>query len=66
MHEWTVEEIKALRQRLKLSRGKLGTLVGVTETYVYMLETGRKTPSKTLCIVFDCLEKQYHENGERR
>ena len=61
MATWTAEQIRDLRKRLGLSKAKLGALVGVTKNYIYYLEKGEKAPSKTLCIVFDCVEKQYQE-----
>lgn len=56
MKEWMPKEIKDLRVKYKLSQPKFGTLLGVTGTYVYLLEKGVKKPSKTLKILLGFIE----------
>jgi DNA-binding XRE family transcriptional regulator len=58
MDIWTPEEIKKLRARLTLTQEAFGSLIGVTRIYVNYLEKGVKTPSKTLCILLDCISKK--------
>ena len=57
MKQWTPKQIKALRKRLKLSQEAFGNLIGVTRTYVNLMERGVKIPSLTLKVLFSCLEK---------
>ena len=57
MKNWTREKIRTLRDRCKLSQKAFSELLGVTENYVYLLERGVKTPSKTLKLLMDCIEK---------
>ena len=57
MKAWNPEDIKRLRKRLKLSQVALADRLGVSGNYVYLLEKGVKTPSKTLRLLFDCVEK---------
>lgn len=56
MKTWTPKQIKALREKYKLSQIKLGELLGVTTNYVYLLEKGVKEPSKTLKLLLDYVE----------
>ena len=70
MIRWTPNRIKELRQSLKLSQQAFGTLIGVTREYVNKLEKEVRTPGKTLCIFFDCMErktkrKESGKNGKR-
>jgi len=58
MKEWTSKEIRELRAKLKISQVVFGTLIGVTRNYVYYLERGVKTPSKTLQLLLDCIENE--------
>lgn len=58
MKTWTPEEIKALRERFKLSQQKLSDRLGVSRNYIYLLEKGVKTPSKTLQFLLNCVEKE--------
>jgi transcriptional regulator with XRE-family HTH domain len=69
MKKWTSKDIKTLRKKYKLSQKALGDLLGVSEQYIYYLERGLRTPSKTLRLLLDCIEKQFKkEEGkvERR
>lgn len=62
MKNWTSKEIKTLREKHSLSQPAFGNLLGVTGNYIYLLEKGVKTPSKTLRLLLDCIEKQFKEN----
>ena len=64
MAEWTKADIAELRERLGLNQKEFAEAVGVTDVYVSYLERGTKTPSKTLCIVFDCLKKEEDRKGK--
>lgn len=66
MKKWTPEEIKNLRDSLGLTQQALGDLVGVTRVYVNYLEKGVRSPSKTMCILLDCIKtKTRKESGKR-
>jgi len=56
MATWTPERIKELRKRFNLSQPALGKMVGVSGVYIYMLEGGDRSPSKTLCLLLDRIE----------
>lgn len=62
MKNWTPKEIKTLREKHGLSQPAFGNLLGVTGNYIYLLEKEVKTPSKTLRLLLDCIEKQFKEN----
>jgi DNA-binding transcriptional regulator YiaG len=64
MKKWTAKNIKSLRKQLKVSQTSFGELLGVTRNYIYYLERGEKEPSKTLCLLFNCVEKEYKKKGE--
>jgi len=55
------EEIRKLRGRYKFSQKAFSDLLGVTENYVYLLEKGVKTPSKTLKLSLDCVKRELRE-----
>jgi DNA-binding XRE family transcriptional regulator len=38
--------------------------IGVTRLYVILLEKGVRVPSKTLCILFSCMDTTKNEGGE--
>jgi len=61
MKAWSPEDIIKLRKKFKLSQVILAELLGVTGNYVYLLEKGVKTPSKTLRLLLDCVERQVNE-----
>jgi len=44
-----------------LSRRALGDLLGVSGNYIYLLEKGVKTPSKTIRILLDYVQKDLEE-----
>jgi len=58
MRTWKPEDIRKLRDQLELTRLAFGELVGVTGNYIYLMERGDKTPSKTLCLLLDCIEEK--------
>ena len=58
MKQWTPKQIKALREQYKISQKSMGTLLGVTTNYVYLLEKGVKEPSKTLTLLLNCVEEK--------
>jgi DNA-binding transcriptional regulator YiaG len=60
MKAWLPEEIEVLRKSRRLSRRAFSELLGVTGNYVYLLEKGVKTPSATLRLLLDCVERQLH------
>ncbi len=64
MKNWTPKDIKTLREKKALSQPAFGNLLGVTGNYIYLLEKGVKTPSKTLRFLLDCIERQL--SGIRR
>jgi DNA-binding transcriptional regulator YiaG len=66
MKEWTSKKIKGLRQRLNLSQTAFGELLGITRIHVYYIEKGVKTPSKTLRLLLDCVEKEKGKGGEKK
>jgi DNA-binding XRE family transcriptional regulator len=65
MDTWTPEKIKELRARLNLTQEAFGHLAGITRIYVNYLEKGVKRPSKTLCILFDCISKKHENENEK-
>jgi len=58
MKKWTPEEIKKFRERHNLYQRDLALMLGVTRQYVIYLEKGVRTPSKTLKLLLDCVEKE--------
>ena len=48
MTEWTPEAIKRLRNKIKLTQKAFAARFGLTEQYIYLLESGRRTPGKPL------------------
>ena len=58
MKIWKPEDIRQLRDQLGLTRAAFGELVGVTGNYIYIMERGEKKPSKTLCLLLDCIEEK--------
>ncbi len=57
MSKWTKKEIRAFRKELDLSQKAFGERLGVTENYIYLLESGQKTPSRILELLLDCVKK---------
>ena len=65
MKNWKSEEIKELRERFKLSQQVLSDRLGVSRNYIYLLEKGVKTPSKTLQLLLNCVEKELKQYERR-
>jgi DNA-binding transcriptional regulator YiaG len=61
MRSWRPKEIKAFRNRLKLSRKAFGDLLGVSRIHIYYLEGGERKTSKTLRLLLNSLKR---ENGK--
>ena len=61
MKQWTKEEIKNFRNRLKLYQKDFAELIGVTRLYVIYLEKGVRRPGKTLKILLTILEQKENE-----
>jgi len=66
MDAWTPERIKQLRKALEATQKAFAEMVGVTREYVNHLEKGVKIPSKTLCILFTCMEKKTKKESDER
>lgn len=64
MKNWTPKEIKTLREKKALSQPAFGNLLGVSGNYIYLLEKGVKTPSKTLRLLLDCVENKKEKGKE--
>jgi DNA-binding transcriptional regulator YiaG len=58
MKKWTASSIKNLRKVNRLSQKALSKFLGVTTNYVYLLEKGVRKPSKTLCLLLDCIGRE--------
>jgi DNA-binding transcriptional regulator YiaG len=63
---WTPKEILKLRETFDLYQRELAELLGVTRTYIILLEKGVKKPSKTLRLLLDCVEGQLKERKKER
>lgn len=64
MTEWTPEGIKELRLKVGMTQRDFGLHIGVTREYVNKLEKGVRKPSKTMCILFDCIKNQEKGKGD--
>ena len=65
MKEWTPEEIRSLRQALKLSQKAFGDLIGVTRNFIYYLEKGVRTPTKSFRLLLECIKEKYLKENEK-
>lgn len=63
---WTPKEIKTLREKHNLSQPAFGNLLGVTGNYIYLMEKGVRTPSKTMRLLLDCVERQLNEKRKEK
>ncbi len=63
MKDWKPKDIKRLKIKYGLSQRTLGNLLGVSRNYIYYLERGEKTPSKTLRLLLDCVEEKLKKKG---
>lgn len=66
MKEWTKEQIQELRQRLNLYQREMAQRLGVTREYVVYLEKGVKTPSKTLKLLLDYIEREQNKKRKEK
>jgi DNA-binding transcriptional regulator YiaG len=66
MKDWTPQEIRELRLAYKLSKAKLGELLGVSKNYIYFLEKEARRPSKTLKLLLDYVEKDLTEKENKK
>ncbi len=66
MKEWTKEQILVLRERLNLYQREMAERLGVTREYVVYLEKGVKTPSKTLRLLLDYIEREQNEKRKEK
>lgn len=60
-----MNRLKEIRKAMGMTQKEFGELLGVTKTYIYMLETGRKRPSKLFEKFLDCIEEKYLKGGEK-
>lgn len=58
MKQWTHKEIKAFRSELGLSQTEFALKLGVTQTYISLMEGGVKKPGKTMKLFLGCLEEK--------
>jgi putative transcriptional regulator len=61
----TPNEIRALRERLGLSRADFAGRLGVTERAVHFWEAGRRTPGGATLILLANLAKASSKKGAR-
>ncbi len=52
---WTPKQIREFRLEMNMTQARFGDLVGVSEQYIYYLERGARNPSKTLCLLLECI-----------
>jgi len=57
MKQWTSKQIRDFRKSCNLYQREFAERLGVTREYVIYLEKGLKSPSKTLKLLMDRLEK---------
>ena len=63
MKQWTPKQIESFRKTNNLTRRAFGELLGVTVSAVFKWERGLKRPSKTARILFNRIEKEFHDEG---
>jgi len=64
MKIWTPIEIKALRNRLGKTQSAFADQLGLTEQYIYLLETGRRRPSKPLQQLLTYVDKEANNDNK--
>jgi transcriptional regulator with XRE-family HTH domain len=47
-----------LREQKGLTQAAMAERLGVSRNYIYYLERGERKPSKMLCYLLDCVEKE--------
>jgi len=55
---WEAEDIIRLRERLEITQTELGEKAGVNQQTISQYEGGVFAPSKSVCKLFDLLEKE--------
>lgn len=63
MKNWAPENIKSLREKYNLAQRELGELLRVSQNYIHLLEKEVRKPSKTLCLLLDCIEEKLMKKG---
>lgn len=70
---WSKEEIRNFRKEHGLTQQALGDLLGVSQNYIFILESGLKKPGKTLMLLLDCVHekliqkiKEVKKNAKRK
>ena len=60
MQKWTPKKIRKLRKDLDQTQADFAKRLGVTRTYVYLIEKegGEKKPSPTLAFLLDYIKKE--------
>lgn len=61
---WSKEEIRNFRKEHGLTQQALGDLLGVSQNYIFILESGLKKPGKTLMLLLDCVREKLIQKGK--
>ena len=61
---WSKEEIRGFRKEYGLTQQALGNLLGVSQNYIFILESGQKKPGKTLMLLLDCVREKLIQKGK--
>ena len=62
--EWTKEDIKEFRKEFGLTQQELGDFLGVSQNYIFMIESGLRKPGKTLMLLLDCVQEKLNKGGK--
>ncbi|MCS7215498.1 MAG: helix-turn-helix transcriptional regulator [Thermodesulfovibrio sp.] len=60
-----MKKIREIRKALGMTQKELGEHLGVSAIYIYMLETGRKKPSKLFLKALECIYQQKMKGGDK-
>jgi predicted transcriptional regulator len=70
---WSKEDIREFRKEFGLTQKELGDLLGVSQNYIFMLESGLRNPGKPLMLLLDFVEerliqkrKEVKRHGKRK
>ena len=55
---WGAREILKFRKAHGMQQSELAERLGIGQSYISQLEAGDKVPSKTLCLLLNCLAKE--------
>jgi DNA-binding transcriptional regulator YiaG len=66
MKEWNADEIKQLRTRYGITQRAFADLLGVTRVYVGLLERRDKTPSTSLKLLLNYVERDLRERENEK